>query len=48
MFIYRFSFRAGIPPKANGCVYTDKHGNIMIKILAKPGAKHNQITGIYN
>lgn len=29
----------------NDCVYTDKKGNVNIRVLAKPGAKTNQITG---
>ncbi|XP_065201984.1 UPF0235 protein C15orf40 homolog isoform X2 [Planococcus citri] len=32
--------------KQTGCVYNDKKGNVMIRVMAKPGAKTNQITGL--
>lgn len=34
------------PEVETGPITLDKHGNIRINILAKPGAKHNGITDI--
>lgn len=33
---------------ATGPISIDKHGNVLIKVLAKPGAKHNNVTGNVN
>lgn len=37
-------YAAQIPLK-NGSIYCNKNGNIILKIIAKPGAKCNKITG---
>lgn len=40
-----FLFNAEVESKTNDCVYTDKKGNIMIKVSAKPGSKNSELTG---
>ncbi|XP_043280417.1 UPF0235 protein C15orf40 homolog [Venturia canescens] len=55
-FVIIFSIHAGMITNCfskstsnaveTGPISLDKHGNVVIKVLAKPGAKHNNVTDI--